>query len=170
MAASTGSTARKGKAVEHLIAATCILASDGRLNVMTGMVDDEGVDLAFKATGGLRTVDIQVKARFLGSKRLSRGESYSPMSARPPSSRDRISTCSSPSSKGGPQPSGRFGWCQARSSKPKPPGVRPRAKGACASWLRSKEDSADKWTPYRMKREQLAPTILKVLSKLDGRA
>jgi len=76
MAASTGSTARKGKAVEHLIAATCILASDGRLNVMTGMVDDEGIDLAFKATGGLRTVDIQVKVRFLSSKRLSRGEKF----------------------------------------------------------------------------------------------
>jgi hypothetical protein len=38
---------RIGKAVEHLVAASCILASDMRLNVSTALVDDEGVDLVF---------------------------------------------------------------------------------------------------------------------------
>lgn len=40
-------SARKGKAVEHLVAATCILTSGLKLNVSTSLVDDEGVDLVF---------------------------------------------------------------------------------------------------------------------------
>jgi hypothetical protein len=36
-------SARKGKAVEHLTAASCILASGGELNASTSLVDDEGV-------------------------------------------------------------------------------------------------------------------------------
>lgn len=42
-------SARKGKAVEHLVAATCILVSGLELNVSTSFVDDEGVDLVFDA-------------------------------------------------------------------------------------------------------------------------
>src|SRR4051794_32955551 len=38
---------RLGKAVEHLVAATCILTSGLELNASTSFVDDEGVDLVF---------------------------------------------------------------------------------------------------------------------------
>jgi hypothetical protein len=38
---------RMGKAVEHLVAASCIIVTRGRLNVSTALVDDEGVDLVF---------------------------------------------------------------------------------------------------------------------------
>jgi hypothetical protein len=68
----TGS-ARKGKAVEHLIAATCVLATAGELNALTALVDDEGVDLGFKRRDGTRVLDVQVKSRFSdegGSKKL----------------------------------------------------------------------------------------------------
>jgi len=38
---------RMGKAAEHLVAAFCILATRGELNVSTSLVDDERVDLVF---------------------------------------------------------------------------------------------------------------------------
>lgn len=53
---------RFGKAVEHLVAAACIVA-DLRLNVSTAFVDDEGVDLVFHQRGGTATLPVQVKAR-----------------------------------------------------------------------------------------------------------
>lgn len=61
-------SARKGRAVEQLIAATCVLASNAKLNVLTAMVDDEGVDLTFKRRDGKSTVDVQVKSRFSTAK------------------------------------------------------------------------------------------------------
>lgn len=67
------SSARKGKAVEQLVAATCVLATGGELNALTALVDDEGVDIGFKRRNGTRVLDVQVKARFSdedGSKAL----------------------------------------------------------------------------------------------------
>ena len=54
---------RIGAAVEHLVAASCILASDAVLNVSTSMVDDEGVDLVFHRRGRPTTLAVQVKSR-----------------------------------------------------------------------------------------------------------
>lgn len=59
---------RMGKAVEHLVAAACILSTRGNLNVSTSLVDDEGVDLVFHARDGVRTLAVQVKARMSDSK------------------------------------------------------------------------------------------------------
>lgn len=58
-----GST-QKGKVVEILIAATCILGSDGKLSVSVPLVDDEGVDMIFTPKGGGRSIFVQVKSRF----------------------------------------------------------------------------------------------------------
>ncbi|HME03375.1 MAG TPA: hypothetical protein VKG38_10145 [Solirubrobacteraceae bacterium] len=69
-------SARKGRAVEHLVAAICVLATAGELNALTALVDDEGVDLGLKRRNGGRTLDVQVKARFSdedGSAPLRRG-------------------------------------------------------------------------------------------------
>src|SRR5437016_5601654 len=55
--------ARKGKAVEHLVASTCILASGLRLNVSTSLVDDEGVDLVFHRRQRSTKLAVQVKER-----------------------------------------------------------------------------------------------------------
>jgi hypothetical protein len=63
----------KGKAVEHLVAATCILIGNGALNVSTSFVDDEGVDLVFHHRGGSTTLAVQVKARFTGSRQAENG-------------------------------------------------------------------------------------------------
>lgn len=54
---------RKGTAVEHLIAATCMLASDFELNVSTSLVDDEGVDLVFHRRERSTTLAVQIKSR-----------------------------------------------------------------------------------------------------------
>ncbi len=56
-------SARKGQAVEHLIAASCMLASDFELNVSTSLVDDEGVDLVFHRRNSPVTLAVQVKSR-----------------------------------------------------------------------------------------------------------
>ncbi len=55
--------ARKGAAVEYLIAASCMLASGFQLNVSTNLVDDEGVDLVFHRRDGSATLAVQIKSR-----------------------------------------------------------------------------------------------------------
>jgi hypothetical protein len=64
---------RLGKAVEHLVAATCILTSGLELNVSTSFVDDEGVDLVFARRGQPKTLAVQVKSRRLTGTSMSRG-------------------------------------------------------------------------------------------------
>jgi hypothetical protein len=56
-------SSRIGKAVEYLVAASCILASDAELNVSTALVDDEGVDLVFHRRDSSAAIAAQVKSR-----------------------------------------------------------------------------------------------------------
>jgi uncharacterized protein GlcG (DUF336 family) len=63
--------ARKGKAVEHLVAATCILMSELQLNVSTSLVDDEGVDLVFHRREASTPLAVQVKSRLMSAKTLA---------------------------------------------------------------------------------------------------
>ncbi|WP_285690533.1 hypothetical protein [Actinoplanes sp. NBRC 103695] len=60
--ASAGSSpadaSRMGKAAEHLIAAFCIMATRGALNVSTTLVDDEGIDLVFHRRGSTATLAV----------------------------------------------------------------------------------------------------------------
>jgi hypothetical protein len=65
-----------GKAVEFLVAAGCILATRGKLNVSTSLVDDEGVDLVFFARGSTATLAVQVKARMSDSKTVRTKEQF----------------------------------------------------------------------------------------------
>lgn len=71
--AKSPDASRIGKAVEHLVAATCILASGAQLNVSTSLVDDEGVDLVFHRRGGSATLAAQVKSRRTTTTALERG-------------------------------------------------------------------------------------------------
>lgn len=64
---------RMGKAAEYLVAATCILASRGELNVSTSLVDDEGVDLVFNRRNSSAMLAVQVKARMSTSNRVLAG-------------------------------------------------------------------------------------------------
>jgi hypothetical protein len=67
---------RKGKAVEHLIAAFCILGSDGELNAWTSLVDDEGVDLVLQRRARPETISVQIKARLTTAKGLAIRQSF----------------------------------------------------------------------------------------------
>lgn len=71
--AKSPDASRIGAAVEYLVAATCILASRGELNVSTALVDDEGVDLVFHRRGASATLAVQVKARTTDTKVVQRG-------------------------------------------------------------------------------------------------
>lgn len=62
---------RKGKAVEHLIAALCVLGSDGELNAWTSLVDDEGVDLVLQRRDRAQTLSLQVKSRLTTAKGIA---------------------------------------------------------------------------------------------------
>jgi hypothetical protein len=63
---------RKGKAAELLVAATCIIESDGKLNVWVSNVDDEGVDLIVQGKDQPRFVALQVKSRFATAATIGR--------------------------------------------------------------------------------------------------
>ena len=62
---------RKGKAVEHLIAALCVLGSNGELNAWTSLVDDEGVDLVLQRRNRPETLSLQVKSRLTTAKGIA---------------------------------------------------------------------------------------------------
>ena len=62
-----------GAAVEHLVAASCILASDAVLNVSMSLVDDEGVDHVFHRRGRPATLPVQIKSRSRDSSVVQRG-------------------------------------------------------------------------------------------------
>ncbi|MDJ0345040.1 hypothetical protein QMK19_14285 [Streptomyces sp. H10-C2] len=64
---------RMGKAAEYLVAAACILATGGELNVSTSLVDDEGVDLVFHRRGSTATLAVQVKARMSTGVQVQQG-------------------------------------------------------------------------------------------------
>jgi hypothetical protein len=69
-------SARKGKAVEHLVAATGILVSGLELNVSTSLVDDEGVDLVFHRRERSTTLAVQVKSRSMSANTIAKNARF----------------------------------------------------------------------------------------------
>lgn len=63
---------RKGKAAELLVAATCIIESNGKLNAWVSYVDDEGIDLIVQRKDQPRFVALQVKSRFATAATIGR--------------------------------------------------------------------------------------------------
>src|SRR5271169_6130594 len=90
-------SARTGKAIELLVAATCILASDSQLGVSVNLVDDEGVDLIFHGRGDPTTLAVQVKGRLLTAKTIQNKQRFRAMSNRERSVRVPDSRCCSQS-------------------------------------------------------------------------
>jgi hypothetical protein len=60
MSSKNASSARKGDAVEQLVAATCVLATGRELDALTELVGDERVDVVFKRRNRTRLLDVQV--------------------------------------------------------------------------------------------------------------
>jgi hypothetical protein len=67
---------RKGKAVEHLVAALCVLGSNGELNAWTSLVDDEGVDLVLQRRERPETLSVQVKSRLTTAKGIAERQRF----------------------------------------------------------------------------------------------
>ena len=68
-----GGGPRTGKALEYLVAASCILMSGGKLNVSTPLVDDEGVDLVFNRHDRPATLAVQIKGRSRSAQVVKKG-------------------------------------------------------------------------------------------------
>lgn len=62
-------TSQKGKIVEHLVGAMCLLQSEGEFLASVPLVDDEGVDLILTHKRTHTTLLLQIKSRFTLSKR-----------------------------------------------------------------------------------------------------
>lgn len=164
--AKDAQAARKGRAAEALIAATCVLASAGELNALTALVDDEGVDLGFKRRDGSRTLDVQIKARFsddAGSAVLRDRDQF-------------IANVGRSTFRPRPDLAMLFvaiDAAQARWLVPSPDfeqrglavagGGRPRLRFAASA----KPDSQDQWRPYRCAGTDLPAAILQAVTNLE---
>jgi hypothetical protein len=165
-------SARKGRAVESLVAASCILATAGELNALTALVDDEGVDITFKRRNGTKTLDVQVKSRFsdeTGSKVLREHGRFI-ADAREATFRARedlfmlFVVVDALRVEIGPVwliPSVEFEKLGQRIN-PKSTGRQVRINAS------AKSTSADKWSPYRMDKTELPGKLLAILKEIDG--
>ena len=155
---------RIGKAVEHLVAASCILATDTLLNVSTAFVDDEGVDLVFHQRGGTATLAVQVKSRSTDAAVVRRGSFIA--NVRKETFRPRpglwmlfvvIDRRTATLGTTWFVPSSDF------ANLARPAGAQRRLRITASSKL----GSHDKWTPYRMPFPDLPGRILSLLRTLE---
>jgi tetratricopeptide (TPR) repeat protein len=156
--------ARKGVAVEYLIAASCMLASDFALNVSTSLVDDEGVDLVFHRREGSATLAVQIKSRSWAASIMRDRERFVADVRRATFHRRPdlfllFVAVDARFADYGPVwliPSVDFAQTVARSSGTK---LRFVASASPAS--------NDRWSRYRLERSELPDRILSVLSELE---
>lgn len=166
--AENSNSARKGRAAEQLIAASCIIASGSQLNALTGLVDDEGVDVTFKRRDGVRTLDVQVKSAFLESRRNLREDGTFSADTRRQTFRPRADLYFLFVVVDGKKAS--FGpvWL-VPSEVLKDKGFSAGKKKMLRFQASAKPKSNDKWSDYRIKRSELAPKILETLKDLEKR-
>jgi hypothetical protein len=156
-------SARKGKAVEHLVAATCILTSGLKLNVSTSLVDDEGVDLVFHRRGRSTTLAVQVKSRTTATKGISqRGRFYAQVRAATFRQRPDLYLLFVPvDAEEGTFP---FVWLVPSKDFAR---RRLNSRKRRVFSASMKFDSKDQWRRYRVERPDLAERILAVLGELS---
>jgi hypothetical protein len=158
------SASRLGKSVEYLVAASCVLASDGKLNVSTSMVDDEGVDLVFHRSDHVATLAVQVKSRSLGTVTLSQYERFL-ANVRSETFRPRPSLYVL--FVAADVPGGTFDLAWLVPSEVLAARARPNARGRLRFSASPKANSADQWREYRVSRAELPQRILSVLDSLE---
>ncbi|MFF9204430.1 hypothetical protein ACF1AE_21940 [Streptomyces sp. NPDC014986] len=158
------SAARMGKAAEYLVAASCILATGGELNVSTSLVDDEGVDLVFHRRGGSATLAVQVKARMSTGVQVQQGRLMAFVRSQTFRSRDDLDMLfiAVDVERGAIMtawlvPSGTFADMAGE----------PNSRGRLRFSASTKPDSKDRWTPYRLTAAELSQRILGRLSELE---
>jgi tetratricopeptide (TPR) repeat protein len=160
-----GDATRKGAAIEYLIAASCMLASDFELNVSTNLVDDEGVDLVFHRRDGLATLAVQIKSRLWSANIMRNGERFI-ADVRSSTFRERqdlfllFVAVDAQFADYGPVwliPSASFSA-----------GAMELRKGATLRFVASASSASnDHWTGYRLERSELPARILAELDRLE---
>lgn len=156
-------SARLGRAVEYLVAAKAILASDLKLNVSTSFVDDEGVDLVFHRRRSTTILAVQVKSRTVGAQTIARKGVFR-ANVRTSTFVPRVDffllfVLVDKSS--GTLP---YFWLvpsQTFRSSVKPVDGRRRFAASV------KPDTGDRWREFRFVESELAPRILSILTDLD---
>lgn len=151
---------RLGKAVEYLVAASCIIASEGRLNVLTGLVDDEGVDLVFSRFGTSATIAVQVKARRWDRTPLNRGMFQSNVRTQTFRPRADLFVLFVVV-----EPTGTYEMVWLVPSEDLARMVRPSARGRYVFQAAMSPSTGDRWRPYRLPRKDLATRILSILDR-----
>ncbi len=159
-----GESPRMGKAVEHLVAASCILASRAKLNVSTTLVDDEGVDLVFHRRDGTATLAVQVKARMSDSKQFQAGRFTAVVRQQTFRERDDLYMLFVPTE----VPEGTFKFVWFVPSRVFRNGAQVvKTQGRLRFAASMKPESRDKWSGFRVERRDLPGKILAVLEELD---
>lgn len=147
------------------MAAVCILATSGELNVSTSIVDDEGVDLVFHRRGGSATLAVQVKARMstgvlVGQERFMafvRAQTFRPRS-------DLYMLFVGIDVANG---SIMMAWLVPSSEFSAMAGE-PNAQGRLRFSASMKPNAADRWASYRLTVGQLPQHVLTRLAELEG--
>lgn len=157
--------ARMGKAAEYLVAASCVLASRGELNVSTAMVDDDGVDLVFHRRGYSATLAVQVKSRMSTAKVIQQQRFMAQVRSqtfRPRADLDMLFVAIDV---------GRGAIMMAwlvPSTAFVSMAAGPNSRGRMVFTASMKADAKDQWLRYRLTAEQLPGHVLGRLEQLDG--
>jgi tetratricopeptide (TPR) repeat protein len=158
-------SARKGAAVEHLIAAHCMLASNLELNVSTTLVDDEGVDLVFHRRGSPTTLAVQVKSRSWSASTMQRNQSFVSQVRAETFQRRRdlymLFVAVDPRF-------GEYGPVWFVGSEAFADIVQPNQRNRLRFAASANPSSRDRWSRYRLERSQLPARILEELTTLHG--
>lgn len=153
---------RLGKAVEYLVGSTCIIASAGRLNVLTGLVDDEGVDLVFSRYGSTATMSVQVKARRTDRAPLVDGTFQSNVRSQTFRPRAELFILFV-----AVEPDGRFDMVWLVPSVDYAAMLTPNARSRMIFQASMSSTTNDRWRPYRLTRPELAMRILEILDRRE---
>lgn len=162
--AKSPSAGRMGKASEYLVAAICILATRGELNVSTALVDDEGVDLVFHRRGGTATLAVQVKARMSDGAGVGRGRFLALVRGatfRPRRDLDMLFVLVDVAN-GAVDTA----WLVPSSVFDEQKGTG-TTKGSYRFSAALNPQSRDKWAQYRLTSAQLPPVIMKRLDEIE---
>lgn len=135
---------------------------------MTALVDDEGVDITFKLRDGTRTLDVQVKGRFLDESKILRDKGIVLADTREVTFRPRkdlymlFAVVNGSRAEFGPV------WLVPSTALDEDGfRVRINAKTNVRFQASAKSGSKDKWRAYRMSREELAGALIAVLRQLE---
>jgi tetratricopeptide (TPR) repeat protein len=157
-------SARKGTAVEHLIAAHCMLASDFELNVSTTLVDDEGVDLVFHRRGQAATLAVQVKSRSWSTSMMQRSETFVAQvrAATFQRRRDLYMLFVAVDAQ-----FGEYGPVWFIGSEDFADVIQPNQRNRLRFSASASPASRDRWSSYRLERSELPGRILQELTRLE---